>query len=64
MSSVQLFEEISSLDVLARTQSRVIIGMLLERYEFAPAQGQNNKAHKYKIPITPEVGMRCTVKKR
>mmetsp|Transcript_6601 Transcript_6601/g.16013 ORF Transcript_6601/g.16013 Transcript_6601/m.16013 type:complete len:221 (-) Transcript_6601:175-837(-) len=45
-------------------ESRVILGMLVRRYEFTPAVGQNGDAHPYKIPITPVNGMRVTLKRR
>eukprot|EP00960_Hanusia_phi_P027568 746892-Hanusia_phi.AAC.5 len=41
-------------------QSRIVLGLLFSRYRFSPAEGQDDKSHPYKIPITPLNGM-CVV---
>ena len=45
-------------------EARIIMGLLIKRYHFTPADGQTDVAHPYKIPITPINGMRVKVARR
>mmetsp|Transcript_39752 Transcript_39752/g.94237 ORF Transcript_39752/g.94237 Transcript_39752/m.94237 type:complete len:517 (+) Transcript_39752:166-1716(+) len=45
-------------------EARVVTALLVQRYDFTPAPGQDDTPHPYKIPITPITGMKCIVKRR